>query len=152
MATVHGESLAALRSNLELNTLLGGFQAVTIGDKERKNLGASSKTLSNRMGKPIFDMIVELKQVFCWKCWNLFLKIFFNFLQVGEYVVHYNVTDSVDALLATRGSKTPAALTSRRRLDENQTMWIQYEQYKGSARARVSPGATNAYDWLESLY
>ena len=77
MATVHGESLAALRSNLELNTLLGGFQAVTIGDKERKSLGASSKTLSNRMGKPIFDMIVELKQVFCWKRWLSFFKKFF---------------------------------------------------------------------------
>jgi hypothetical protein len=66
--------------------------------------------------------------------------------------VHYNVTSSVDALLATSGSKTPAAVTSRRIFDERQQMWIKYEQYKGSARARATPTDNDSRDWLEALF
>jgi hypothetical protein len=74
VATVHGESLAALRSNVELNGLLGGFQSVTVGDATQKKLGAASKNLATRMGKPIFDIIVELVQVRLFDCIEQFVS------------------------------------------------------------------------------
>lgn len=58
---------------------------MTIGDAEMKRIGANRKNVSQRNGKPVFDILIELKRV-------------------GEYVVHENVITSVDALLAEPGN------------------------------------------------
>ena len=95
VATVHGRQLIDLRRNNELNTLLGGFQAATVSDAEWRRLGGKTKNIPMRSGEPVFDVIVELKQV-------------------GEYVVHESARDSIDALLALPGSETPPSLISHR--------------------------------------
>ena len=52
----HGKTLADLRSNSELNGLIGGFQQVILSADEAMQRGSSKKTVSQRAGKPIFDM------------------------------------------------------------------------------------------------
>jgi hypothetical protein len=113
VATVHGHTLADLRHNKELNSLLGGFQTVTVGDAEMRRLGAKTKLIPFRGGEPVFDIIVELRQV-------------------GEYYVHERAKLSVDAMLAQPGSETPPSVVSHRWSDVCGGMWVSYETFGGS--------------------
>jgi stage III sporulation protein SpoIIIAA len=119
VATVHGRELVDLRRNTELNSLLGGFQAATVSDAEWRRPGAKTKNIAMRSGAPVFDIVVELRQV-------------------GEYIVHENCANSVDALLALPGSER---VVSHRWSDVDGGMWLRYEQFGGS-RARAAEPAT----------
>lgn len=80
-------------------------------------LSAASKAVPSRLGLLVFDIVVELRQV-------------------GEYIVHLDATDSVDALLAQPGSKTPAATVSHRWCSAAAAaaaMWVRLEEFGGSA-------------------
>ena len=140
VATVHGRQLIDLRRNNELNSLLGGFQAATVSDAEWRRLGGKTKNIPMRSGEPVFDIIVELKQV-------------------GEYVVHECARDSVDALLALHciGSETSPSLISHRWSDIDGGMWIRYETFGGSVVAKREQSSTsrpptrNARGWLSYL-
>lgn len=116
VATAHGRELVELRRNAELNRLLGGFESFPVSDAEQARLGAASKAVPSRLGLPVFDIVVELRQV-------------------GEYVVHMDATDSVDALLAQPGSETPAATVSHRwcTAAADGAMWVRFEEFGGSA-------------------
>lgn len=84
VATAHGNTLANLVANPTLADLVGGVQAVTLGDDEAR-LRGSQKTVNERKAPPTFDTVVEI---------------------VGhrEVVVHRDTAAAVDALL--RGHPT----------------------------------------------
>lgn len=102
IATAHGKKLADLVEDPILSNLLGGSQAVTLGDRTiAKHVTESTgttesrpkKTVMERKGAPSFDVVVELRQR-------------------NEWIVYHDVTRATDDLL--RGEST---LCEQRSLD-----------------------------------
>ena len=135
VATVHGHTLADVRGNRDLNSLLGGFESVILGDAAQKDRGASSKTVSERAGKPVFDMVVELRGV-------------------GDFVVHDNAAASVDALLAApeKQSRAPPSRVSHRWTIADGRQFARYEHFGGGGQAtRHKRSAGDEQKWLGEL-
>ena len=59
VATAHGNTLANVISNPSLSDLVGGTQAVTLGDIEARRR-RTQKTVLERKHDPTFDMVVEI--------------------------------------------------------------------------------------------
>ncbi len=93
VGTAHGHQLANLIKNPALRDLIGGLQAVTLGDEEARRRG-SQKTVQERCASPTFPLAVEMHSRNCWH-------------------VHWNVARTVDALLRDRPIQPQV-----RRLDE----------------------------------
>ncbi len=79
VATAHGNTLDNLIMNPTLSDLVGGVEAVTLGDIEARRRG-TQKTIRERRAPPTFDILVEIQG------WN-------------EVVVHEDVADVVDRML-----------------------------------------------------
>lgn len=94
VATAHGNSLQNLLSNPALSDLVGGTQAVTLGDVEARRR-RTQKTVLERKQRPTFNTLIEIHN------WN----------HVG---VHHNVARVVDNML--RGFPAEPEM---RWLDEN---------------------------------
>ncbi len=60
IATAHGSTLESVIKNPMLSDLIGGIQAVTLGDDEAKRR-SSQKTVLEREKKPTFDIAVEIR-------------------------------------------------------------------------------------------
>ncbi|MEW6045363.1 MAG: R3H domain-containing nucleic acid-binding protein [Bacillota bacterium] len=60
VATAHGNTLDNLVLNPTLSDLVGGIQAVTLGDEEAKKRG-TQKTVLERKAPPTFDVVVEIQ-------------------------------------------------------------------------------------------
>jgi stage III sporulation protein SpoIIIAA len=60
VATAHGHSLENLLTNPTLSDLIGGIQAVTLGDEEARRR-RSQKTVLERKQTPTFDVLVEIQ-------------------------------------------------------------------------------------------
>lgn len=80
VATAHAISLSGLLKNQELIGLVGGVQSTTLGDTLAMKQNNGRKTRRERMGAPIFPVIVELRDGRRWK-------------------IHRNASKSVDSLL-----------------------------------------------------
>ena len=59
IGTAHGNSLDNLMLNPTLSDLVGGIQAVTLGDDEARRRG-TQKTVLERKAPPSFDVVVEI--------------------------------------------------------------------------------------------
>ncbi|BAZ10323.1 single-stranded nucleic acid binding R3H [Calothrix sp. NIES-4071] len=94
VGTAHGNQIENLIKNPTLSDLVGGIQAVTLGDDEARRRG-SQKTVLERKALPTFDIAVEMHERKRW-------------------VVHESVADTVDLLLRGR---QPSPQT--RTVDEN---------------------------------
>ncbi|OKH53735.1 single-stranded DNA-binding protein [Calothrix sp. HK-06] len=94
VGTAHGNQIENLIKNPTLSDLVGGIQAVTLGDDEARRRG-SQKTVLERKALPTFDIAVEMHERKRW-------------------VVHESVADTVDTLLRGR---QPSPQT--RTVDEN---------------------------------
>ncbi|MEM8642011.1 MAG: R3H domain-containing nucleic acid-binding protein [Cyanobacteria bacterium P01_G01_bin.54] len=81
VGTAHGNQLENLIKNPTLSDLIGGIQAVTLGDDEARRR-RSQKTVLERKAPPTFDIAVEM-------------------LERQRWVVHTNVAAAVD--LSLRG-------------------------------------------------
>jgi stage III sporulation protein SpoIIIAA len=79
VGTAHGNELENLMQNPTLSDLIGGIQAVTLGDEEARRRG-TQKTVLERKAPPTFDVVVEIQS------WN-------------HVVVHPDVSETVDSLL-----------------------------------------------------
>jgi nucleoside-triphosphatase THEP1 len=79
IGTAHGQLLENLMVNPTLSDLIGGIQAVTLGDDEARRRG-TQKTVLERKQPPTFDILVEIRS------WE-------------DVLVYNNVAESVDALL-----------------------------------------------------
>jgi stage III sporulation protein SpoIIIAA len=79
IGTAHGNTLDNLMVNPTLSDLIGGIQAVTLGDEEARRRG-TQKTVLERKSPPTFDVLIEI--------------------QSWDQVIAYNdVSDAVDLLL-----------------------------------------------------
>ncbi len=94
VGTAHGNQIENLIKNPTLSDLVGGIQAVTLGDDEARRRG-SQKTVLERKAPPTFEIAVEM-------------------LERQRWVVHESVADTVDTLLRGR-QPTPQTRT----VDEN---------------------------------
>jgi stage III sporulation protein SpoIIIAA len=90
VGTAHGNRLENLLKNPTLSDLIGGIQAVTLGDDEARRR-ASQKTVLERKAPPTFEIAVEMQERHRW-------------------VVHDDVADMVDVLLRGR-QPTPQVRT-----------------------------------------
>jgi stage III sporulation protein SpoIIIAA len=82
VGTAHGNQIENLIKNPTLCDLVGGIQAVTLGDDEARRRG-SQKTVLERKAPPTFEIAVEM-------------------LERQRWVVHESVADTVDILLRGR--------------------------------------------------
>src|SRR5579859_775738 len=60
IATAHGNTLENLMLNPTLSDLIGGIQAVTLGDEEARRRG-TQKTVLERKAPPTFDVVIEIQ-------------------------------------------------------------------------------------------
>ncbi len=90
VGTAHGNKLENLLKNPTLSDLIGGIQAVTLGDDEARRR-ASQKTVLERKAPPTFAIAVEMQERHRW-------------------VVHDDVAEMVDILLRGR-QPTPQVRT-----------------------------------------
>src|SRR5438128_2421127 len=60
VGTAHGNELENLMQNPTLSDLIGGIQAVTLGDEEARRRG-TQKTVLERKAPPTFDVVVEIQ-------------------------------------------------------------------------------------------
>ena len=100
VGTAHGHQLANLIKNPALRDLIGGLQAVILGDEEARRRG-SQKTVQERCAPPTFPLAVEMHSRDCWH-------------------VHWNVARTVDGLLRDRPVQSQV-----RRLDEQGVLHVQ---------------------------
>jgi len=88
IGTAHGNDLENLLSNPTLMDLVGGVQAVTLGDEEARRRG-TQKTVLERTSPPTFDTVIEIEDQ-------------------NHLAIHLDVTQAVDRLLL--GETTAAEL------------------------------------------
>lgn len=79
VGTAHGNRLENLIKNPTLSDLIGGIQAVTLGDEEARRRG-SQKTVLERKAPPTFEIAVEM-------------------LERKRWVIHEEVATTIDQLL-----------------------------------------------------
>ncbi len=91
IATAHGISLENLISNPTLADLIGGIQAVTLGDEEARRRH-TQKTVLERKAPPTFDVLIEIRDK-------------------DRFAVHADVAQMVDAML--RGQPARAEIRVR---------------------------------------
>jgi stage III sporulation protein SpoIIIAA len=82
IGTAHGNKLENLLKNPTLSDLVGGIQAVTLGDDEARRR-ASQKTVLERKAPPTFEIAIEMQERQRW-------------------IVHDSVAEMVDMLLRNR--------------------------------------------------
>jgi stage III sporulation protein SpoIIIAA len=79
IATAHGNTLENLVANPTLSDLVGGIQAVTLGDEEARRR-RTQKTVLERKAPPTFDVVIEIRDK-------------------DRFAVHHDVAQVVDELL-----------------------------------------------------
>ena len=91
IATAHGTSLENLIANPTLSDLVGGIQAVTLGDEEARRRH-TQKTVLERKAPPTFDILIEIHNQ-------------------DRFAVHFDVAQVVDAQL--RGQTARPTIRTR---------------------------------------
>ncbi len=117
VGTAHGNQLENLIKNPTLSDLIGGIQAVTLGDEEARRR-SSQKTVLERKAPPTFTIAVEMQERHRW-------------------VVHDSVADMVDNLLRGR-QLTPQVRT----VDEGGVVTIKKE-ITATQSSSVAPTAVS---------
>ena len=113
VATAHGNALENLVANPTLSDLIGGIDAVTLGDEEARRR-RTQKTVLERRAPPTFDILVEIQG------WN-------------DLTIHPDVADVVDRML--RGYPVTA---ERRTMDEDGK--VQHSRTPASAAVLTENG------------
>jgi stage III sporulation protein SpoIIIAA len=119
VGTAHGNQIENLIKNPTLSDLIGGIQSVTLGDEEARRRG-SQKSVLERKAPPTFDIAVEM-------------------LERQRWVVHEEVSDTVDSLL--RGRKPKYQI---RTVDEQGAVEIQQENGSPPMAIARSPRSARA--------
>jgi stage III sporulation protein AA len=105
IGTAHGNTLENLVLNPTLSDLVGGIQAVTLGDEEARKRG-TQKTVLERKAPPTFDVVIEI-------------------LDRDGYAIHHDVAKTVDLLL--RG--IPPRPEIRRRSVDGEIEVVEEEEF-----------------------
>ncbi|MGZ3676203.1 MAG: R3H domain-containing nucleic acid-binding protein, partial [Ktedonobacterales bacterium] len=115
VGTAHGRTLENLLANPTLSDLVGGVQAVTLGDEEARRRG-TQKTVLERKAPPTFDVLVEQET------WQ-------------RVIVHPDVAGAVDDLL--RGHMPIAEQRDRDEHDHVTTRQVSAGGEDAAATARA---------------
>jgi stage III sporulation protein SpoIIIAA len=118
VGTAHGNTLDNLMVNPTLSDLVGGIQAVTLGDDEARRRG-TQKTVLERKAPPTFDVLIEIQS------WD-------------KVTVYDDVAAAVDAIL--RGESPPAEERSRDADGNVQSVPVQRELIDAPAFGRRTGG------------
>ncbi|PDV99018.1 R3H domain-containing nucleic acid-binding protein [Candidatus Chloroploca asiatica] len=118
VGTAHGNTLDNLMVNPTLSDLVGGIQAVTLGDDEARRRG-TQKTVLERKAPPTFDVLVEIQS------WD-------------QVTVYDDVAAAVDAIL--RGEDPPAEARSRDADGEVKSVAVRREVIDAPALGRRTGG------------
>jgi stage III sporulation protein SpoIIIAA len=110
IGTAHGNTLENLIINPTLSDLIGGIQAVTLGDEEAKRRG-TQKTILERKSPPTFNVVVEIQDRY-------------------KVAVHADTAEAVDESL--RGQPAP---TEIRWLENGE---VRIEKQEPAAHARTA--------------
>lgn len=102
IGTAHGNTIDNLIMNPTLSDLIGGVEAVTLGDEEAKRRG-TQKTILERRAPPTFDIVVEIRDR-------------------NQVAVHRDTAQAVDALL--RGQELVPEI---RRLNEDGEIVVEHQ-------------------------
>jgi stage III sporulation protein SpoIIIAA len=130
VGTAHGNQIENLIKNPTLSDLVGGIQAVTLGDDEARRRG-SQKTVLERKAPPTFEIAVEM-------------------LERQRWVVHESVSDTVDDLLRGRQPNPQVRTTT-----ENGKVTVTREFPSAPVatppnRSTLSPPSTRSTGWRTS--
>ncbi|MEH2076758.1 MAG: R3H domain-containing nucleic acid-binding protein [Nostoc sp.] len=132
VGTAHGNQIENLIKNPTLADLVGGIQAVTLGDDEARRRG-SQKTVLERKAPPTFEIAVEM-------------------LERQRWTVHESVADTVDNLLRGRQA-TPQTRTVDDQGKIGVTRQLAVVNGRGGQLATVEdsfPPARQANGWRSS--
>jgi R3H domain-containing protein len=142
VGTAHGRTLDNLLLNPTLADLVGGIQAVTLGDEEARRRG-TQKTVLERKAPPTFDVLVEQES---WR----------------ELVLHTDVASAVDTLLrgqpltAERRTRDEAERVTARRVivtpSDAATWGGSRETADGGAPSRGRGGRGSREGWSPSSW
>ena len=130
VGTAHGNQIENLIKNPTLSDLVGGIQAVTLGDDEARRR-RSQKTVLERKAPPTFDIAVEM-------------------LERQKWVVHEDVSQTIDLLLRGREPQPQIRTVTQSGEVEISQQSPQpptpptLELAKGSSRSSLSPGGWRA--------
>ncbi len=127
IGTAHGNTLDNLMVNPTLSDLIGGIQAVTLGDEEAKRR-RTQKTILERMSPPTFNIVVEIQDR-------------------DKVAVHPDVSQAVDATLRSQPS-----MTETRWLDESGEVIVKREEPAKAARKMVIEKTAITERALPKLY
>jgi stage III sporulation protein SpoIIIAA len=103
IGTAHGNTLENVMLNPTLSDLVGGIQAVTLGDEEAKRR-RTQKTILERKSPPTFDIVVEIQDRY-------------------RVAVHHDVAQAVDDTL-----RSQLSATETRWLDQNGKISIKKQE------------------------
>lgn len=126
IGTAHGNTLENLVFNPTLADLVGGVQAVTLGDEEARKRG-TQKTVLERKAPPTFDVLIEI-------------------LEKGKLAICHDVAQAVDAIL--RG--VAPALEVRERRDDG-SIEVTTATSEGRPRGMVLPAPQAPGSSLDGL-
>ena len=119
----HGNTLENLVLNPTLSDLVGGIQAVTLGDEEARKRG-TQKTVLERKAPPTFDVVIEI-------------------LDRDGYAIHHDVAKTVDLLL--RG--IPPRPEVRRRSVDGEIRVIEKEKFNDQYSPDIAGFAPREPAW-----
>jgi stage III sporulation protein SpoIIIAA len=119
VGTAHGNTLENLMRNPTLADLIGGIQAVTLGDEEARRRG-TQKTVLERKAPPTFNLIVEIQER-------------------DRVAVHGDTAEAVDAIL--RGNPPETEIRSVGENGEVQTTHAAPDMERGEGRQRPAAQA-----------
>jgi stage III sporulation protein AA len=127
IGTAHGNTLENLVLNPTLSDLVGGIQAVTLGDEEARKRG-TQKTVLERKAPPTFDVVIEI-------------------LDRDGYAIHHDVAKTVDLLL--RG--IPPRPEVRRRSVDGEIRVIEKEKFHDQQSPDIAGFAPRepAWEWAK---
>lgn len=127
VGTAHGNTLANLMQNPTLADLIGGIQAVTLGDEEAKRRG-TQKTVLERKAPPTFNIIVEIQER-------------------AQVAIHSDATEAVDAIL--RGNPPD---TEVRSIDEDGNIKKTFRTAPRESNERTSGQNLHAVNESTQIY
>jgi stage III sporulation protein SpoIIIAA len=127
VGTAHGNTLTNLYQNPTLSDLIGGIQAVTLGDDEARRR-KTQKTVLERKAPPTFDTVVEI-------------------MEIDRLSIHWDVAATVDALLRAQ----PVKGEHRVRLPDGRMEILQREELPQTDDAGTAPITRQGPDWLPAV-
>lgn len=109
VGTAHGNRIENLIKNPTFSDLVGGIQAVTLGDDEARRRG-SQKTVLERKAPPTFEIAVEMLERQRWVVHEDVAQTVDNLLRGQEPAPQVRTVDENGEVTVTQDSRQPAPL------------------------------------------